>query len=204
MFLYFPEFIYRQGKNYFKNTFASKLTEEEIRNHIKSYNIQENQAVKELREKNNILPKIEFKFCEFNFFNQNNDIISEYDFFENKITICTNRLLGKDHLISLLNKELKYAQIYNQEKENKKILTLNDYAQIAIEGCKEELTSLSKYSGKNKLNKELISRCAFSDFNLRFKNDLLQILEQNDNLEIINSEININEFTYKLIENNLF
>jgi len=163
-------------------------------------------------KENIILPKIEFQHCNM-LFDYFSDIkpISNYNFTDNKITICFNRIKdnginnGKENksLITeaLFLKEFSYFSDFNLTFANKK-LSLSDKAKITIQACRFEIKHILKDKklnigiAENKLEDELIKRCSYLDFKYRFFDDL--------EFEASKVDDNINQLVKKHIDSNFF
>lgn len=161
---------------------------------------------------NIILPKVELKHCNklFDYFS---DIrgISNYNFTENKITICFNKIKdnGRNHgkdpksfiIEALFLKEFSYFSDFNLTYANKK-LSLSDKAKITIQACRFEINHILKdkklNSGifENKLEDEFIKRCSYLDFKYKFFDDL--------EFEASKADENINQLVKRLIDSNFF
>lgn len=237
MFIYFPEFFYKQTKLYLRNTFAKPLDKQSMSTSIESIinkvfedstssnpnqNILNGNSLKMISDDKKIIQKDEFKLplvslehCN-KFYDYLSEInpISNYDFNENKITVCVNKMknkidfsrvndLNQDRIIifeSLLLKELSYFFDYNYNFANKR-LNLNDKAKMVIRGCLFEQqyqinTKNSQYLSNNKFRDELVKRCAYLDFKYKFFKEL--------EYESSKTDENINCITKKYIDSNFY
>lgn len=160
------------------------------------------------------LPTLELEHCNkfYDYLSEVNPI-SNYNFNDNKIKICTNKIQNlnnqkhnhedKDKILyfeSLFLKELSYFFDYNSKYANK-CLNLNDKAKIAIRGCrfeiKHRLSDRNFSSGASeKFEDELIKRCAYLDYKYKFLNDL--------EFEASKTDDNINLIVKKYIDSNFY
>ncbi len=235
MFIYFPEFIYKRTKYYLENTFNKPLDKEKISRSLETLfnkvlndskqtdKINFNNKEKSSKEmfRNNIdnilnqnitLPKLELNHCN-KYYDYYSEIspISNYDFAENKITICINKIKShylpenkdKENLVieSLILKEFSYFCDFNT-KYSKKSIKLNDKAKLTIQACRFEI----KYQIENKqfyydfyekkIEDEIVKRCSYLDFKYRFFDDLEFESSKNDE--------NINLLVKNYIDTNFF
>jgi len=240
MFIYFPEFLYRKSKSYIKNIFESKnmtikyeaslenLISQSQSDYENNNDIKNNKDFDEFRKfplkdfKENLstilkddidLPKVEFIACnKFKDF----DIlpISDYNFSQNKITICFDKLsslpqgnkkidsekMKIKYFEALFLKEFSYFYEINKNFALKKI-SLNDKAKLSINACRSEIMHrypIEQMDFRNKSENlfydELIRRCAYNEFKYKFNDDI--------EFEASNSYDNINELTRKYINSN--
>jgi len=151
------------------------------------------------------LPKLELEHCNkfYDYLSEVNPI-SNYNFNENKIKICTNKIQyldnnkgnidnDRDRILyfeSLLLKELSYFFDYNSNYGNKR-LNLNDKAKMAIKGCKFEINHrLREINSGNyiseKFEDELVKRCSYLDYKYKFLNDLeFEASKTNENINLL-------------------
>jgi len=160
------------------------------------------------------LPKVELLHCNkfYDYLSEVNPI-SSYNFSENTIKICSNKIQNQNEfktyneekdkikfVESLILKELSYFFDYNSLYANKK-LNLNDKAKIAIRGCKFEIKHKLNENSLNsvlveRFEDELVKRCAYLDYKYKFFNDL--------EFEASSSDENINSIVKKYIDSNFY
>ena len=166
------------------------------------------------------LPYLELKHCN-KFYDYLAEIkpISDYNFTENKISICLNRIgktneytnqtyLKEEKLIffeSLFLKEFSYFYDFNKTYSNKRI-NLSDKAKITINACKLQIkhkiknenlinnNSNSQTISEINLDDELIRRCSYVDFKYKFFDDI--------EFEAAKTDKSINELVKKYIDSN--
>lgn len=195
MFVYFPEYFYKNSKEYFKSTFRNEISDKDKINNILFNNDTILEISKNFKNNKLSLPIIEFKHCNKFLVNKNNatKAISNYDLVENKISICKNQVSNYENLSNLVTKELTYAQEYNITYKNKN-LSINDLAKITVNACKSCVNENNKI-----LKTELIKRCSSMEFKSKYNKKILDAYEN----EIENSDLKMNEIVKKIIELNI-
>ena len=158
MFIYFPEFLYRKGKEFTKNTFKKNIEkDEEVKRIQIIFNTNEFKIMLNNLKENKIrLPAIDYKHC-INF--DSLIPISNYDRIENKITICSNLTENTDEYI---RKEFTYFYETNITLPGKDI-NIDNLSKIALKACKNSISE-----NNNHIKSELIRRCAYYELKHRF------------------------------------
>ncbi len=198
MFIYFPEYAYKKIKNYYLHTINSGLNNEELKNIFieKLKDPEYSNMISNFKNKNISLPTIKFKNCNSLFKNEilvNLGIVSNYNRIDNKIEICNDFIINKEHCEYIISKELTYAIEFNNRKGK---LGLNDYAEMSISACKN---SLNKNSIHKLIQSELIKRCAYIELKYKFTREIKNYYDE-EFPEMEN--IKLNEIVRKIIDLN--
>jgi len=209
MFIYFPEFLYKNTLNYIQSTFRNNLdgnnpkAKDLILNEINSNN-DIKLIFKEFKDHKIKLPTLKLEHCtpklfanQSEYFNANS--ISNFNNIENTITICQNKIESVDDFVLLFRKELSYAYDLNMKFKNKGSNTLQDYSKMCINACTMMIKNNNK--GTNKLlKKELIKRCAYLELKYKYGNEIKNFYDDHNP---ISEDLKLNEIVKQLIDQNI-
>lgn len=201
MFIYFPEYLYKKIKNYTFNTFNCGVSQVNANDLIqKKFSDQEySNLISSFNSNKTSLPIIKLKSCN-NFLNKevelNLGVISFYNRIENKIEICNDYIENINHFESIIEKELTYAYEFSIRKGK---LTLNDFATMSINACKNSLKNETK-NLHTTIKSELVKRCAYLEYKYKFSREIKNYYEE-EYPEIDN--LKLNEIVRKIIDINI-
>jgi hypothetical protein len=208
MFIYFPEYFYKNTLNYLKSTFRNNLDGNNYKaNEIISKEINGNndlkQIFKDFKDNKIKLPTLQLEHCIPKLFvNQSESLdinsISNYNSIENTIKICKNKIESDDEFVLLFRKELSYAYDMNLKFKNKGSYTLQDYSKMSTNACTNMIKNIK---GSHKLIKnELIRRCSYLELKYKFGNEIKLFYEDEyPSME----DLKLNNIVKNLIDKNI-
>ncbi len=208
MFIYFPEFLYKNTLNYIQSTFRNNLdgnnskAKELIMNEINSNN-EIKLIFKEFKDHKIKLPILKLEHCapklfanQSEYFNVNS--ISNFNNIENTITICHNKIDSVEDFALLFRKELSYAYDFSIRFKNKGSYKLQDYSKMCINAC---TMMIKNNKGTHKLlQNELIKRCSYLELKYKFGNEIKNFYDDQNQ---ISEDLKLNEIVKELIDQNI-
>jgi hypothetical protein len=204
MFIYFPEFFYKNTINYIQSTFRDKFDEKKYEEFIvKELSENENikNMIKEFNEKKIKFPMISFEHCKPNFFvNQSDSLdlksLSNYNNIDNRIKLCKNKIDSEEDFKMLLRKEISYAYDINIKYKSKPSYSLQDLSIMSINACTTMMKNISQH---RLIKNELIKRCSYLELKYKFREEIKSIYEEENRMF---EDLKLNEIIKNLIDQN--
>lgn len=193
MFIYFPEYFYKQIKEITKSTFRNEINSKNIEDLVKD-SLSSDNLYAEFRQEKIKLPTLNLTHC---IHLDPLKPISNYSIIHNTITICKNLIHDEIHFRETFNKELYYSYILNTNRNDS--ASINELVKITLKACRHSINSILdlKSNKDEKLNVELIKRCSYNELKFKFPKEIKEFYTEYDN-----NEIKLNSIIRNLIDQN--